>query len=114
MRPVAKSVQRKHMLLQKGVGNMGRNPRFWERLTNATDLAEEPIPGLPLVEIAGQQRVLIENHKGVTEYGTSTIRVKVKFGQICISGKCLELNKMSRGLLIVSGEIESIHLIRGC
>ena len=93
---------------------MGGNPHFLERLTNAADLSEEPLPGLPLVEIAGQHRVLIENHKGVTEYGTATIRVKVKYGQICICGKRLELNKMSRELLIVSGEIESIHLIRGC
>ena len=85
-----------------------------ERLRNAAALPDEPLPGLPLVEIAGQQRVLIENHRGVVEYGPQTIRVKVKFGQICISGTGLELARMTKGQLIISGRIDSVHLIRGC
>ncbi len=93
---------------------MARDFAFMERLTRAADLQEEPIPGLPLIEIAGDARVLIENHCGVTEYGRNRIGVKVKFGQVTVCGQCLELAKMSRGQLIISGRIESVELFRGC
>ncbi len=87
---------------------------IWERLSLAADLSEEPTPGLPLVEIAGEHRVLIENHQGVVEYGLNTVRVKVKFGQLCICGNGLKLTKMGRGQLTICGNIDSVQLIRRC
>lgn len=93
---------------------MGEEFVFMERLTKAVDLQEEPIPGLPVIELAGDRRVLIENHGGVTEYRPERIRVKVKFGQVCICGQCLALSKMSKEQLIVSGRIQSVELMRGC
>jgi sporulation protein YqfC len=77
------------------------------------DLPDEPEPGLPLVEIIGHGRILIENHKGVTEYGKELIRVKVKNGSVCVCGKDLELARMHKGVLIISGNIENIQLCRG-
>ncbi len=85
-----------------------------ERLAYSADLPDETIPGLPLVEIAGERRVLIENHQGVVEYGSQCIRVKVKFGQICVNGCGLELSRMTKGQLIISGRVDSVQLIRGC
>lgn len=79
----------------------------------AAELADEPIPGLPLVEIMDNCRVLVENHKGVTEYGLNLIRIKVKSGSICICGRNLQLAHMNKGQLIVSGIIESVQLCRG-
>lgn len=83
------------------------------KLAWAADLPDEPIPGRPLVEIIENQRVLIENHHGVNEYGESLIRVKVKFGTICVSGCKLELARMTKGQLIITGMIESVTLNRG-
>lgn len=85
-----------------------------QRLAKVSDLSEEPLPGLPLIEVAGESRVLIENHSGVTQYGKETIRVRVKFGQVCIEGSSLTLARMSKGQLVISGCIDSIRLLRGC
>lgn len=93
---------------------MAKEFGFMERLTKAADLQDEPIPGLPLIELAGDRRVLIENHCGVTQYSTERIQVKVKFGQVCIYGQGLELSKMSKGQLIISGQLQGIELVRGC
>ncbi len=101
------------MLFQRRLG-MAREFVFMERLTKAADLQDETIPGLPVIELAGDRRVLIENHCGVTEYGRSRIRVKVKFGEICICGACLELARMTKGQLIIAGKIHSVELLRGC
>lgn len=83
------------------------------KLAWAADLPDEPIPGQPLVEIIENRRVLIENHLSVSEYGESLIQVKVKFGTICISGCNLELARMTKRQLIITGMIESVKLNRG-
>ncbi len=84
-----------------------------QKITEAANLMDEPIPGLSLVEIAGDRRVLIENHCGVVEYGSRTIRVKVKFGQICVCGCNLNLARMTKGHLIISGRVDAVQLLRG-
>jgi sporulation protein YqfC len=76
-------------------------------------LKQMELPGMPLVEIAGEKRVLIENHKGVTAYDSDKICVRVKFGQICVCGEGLSLAQMSGSCLIICGRIESVTLLRG-
>lgn len=85
---------------------------FLERVTAAADLQGEPIPGLPLVEIAGDRRVLIEHHCGVTQYGRCRISVRVKFGAVVIVGDRLELTRMTGQQLIISGRIDYVQLER--
>ena len=70
------------------------------------------MPGVPLIEIAGHRRVLIEHHCGVSEYGREKICVKVKFGQISIMGSGLELARMTREQLIITGCVTAVNLIR--
>ncbi len=89
---------------------MGKH--FLERLANATDMNDAHIPAVPLVEIAGDRRVLIEHHCGVTQYGRCCIRVRVKYGSVIISGKQLELTRMTGPQLIISGKIDGVQLER--
>ena len=84
-----------------------------ERLAAAADLQDEPIPGLPLIEIAGDKRVLIEHHCGVTQYGRCQISVRVKYGFVVIVGTGLELTRMTGQQLIITGKIDCIQLERG-
>ena len=76
------------------------------------DLSAEPLPGQPIVEIAGDRRVLIENHFGVKEYSREKIGVKVKYGLVCVCGCNLELIRMTKEQLIISGRIDAVTLIR--
>jgi sporulation protein YqfC len=71
------------------------------------------LPGMPLIEIAGEKRVLIENHRGVTEYDPLRICVRVKFGQVCVCGEALTLAQMTRSCLVICGRIDSVTLLRG-
>ncbi len=82
-------------------------------MMQAADLPLTPLPGLPLIELAGQCRVLIENHQGVTQYGTEEIRVKVKFGYVVICGEFLKLARMSKEQLVITGSICGISLHGG-
>ena len=78
----------------------------------ALDLPEEPAPMESLVEIAGYRRVLIEHHFGVIAYCREQICVKVKYGLVSVCGSDLELSRMSKDQLIISGAIHSITLER--
>ena len=83
-----------------------------ERVALGADLPGMAIPGQSLVEIAGQTRVLIENHKGVTVYECNRIHVKVHFGKLCICGSGLELARMSNCQLVITGRIDCVTLQR--
>ena len=74
---------------------------------------DEPLPGVPLLELAGESRVLIENHYGVSEYSRERVGVKVRFGVLLVCGCGLELAKLSKDQLVISGRIDGIQVIRG-
>ena len=87
--------------------------RNWMRkLADGADLTMESLPGVPIVEVAGDGRVLIERHEGMTEYSRERICVKVSYGCVCVCGCGLELTRMSREQLVISGRIDSLQLVR--
>lgn len=71
------------------------------------------LPGNTVVEIAGYRRVLIENHRGVTQYSPQQISVHVKYGQVCICGTGLTLSQMTCSRLVICGSIDSVTLLKG-
>ena len=81
---------------------------LWERL----DLPGEAVPMQPLVEIAGDCRVLIEHHGGVREYSRERIGVKVRYGLVQVCGCGLELRCMTREQLVICGRIDAVTLLR--
>lgn len=89
-------------------GNMLRH------LAEGTELAAEAVPGLPVAELAGDRRVLIENHQGVTEYGSEKIRVRVRFGELCVCGSGLALARMTKNQLVICGRIDTVEVCRRC
>lgn len=91
---------------------MKREYRFLDRLAQQVDLQEEMIPGQPILEIAGDRRVLIENHSGVIQYTGEKICVKVGYGSIAVLGCGLHLQQMTKARLIISGRIDSVLLVR--
>lgn len=83
-----------------------------ERLAAGADLQGEATPGQPLLELFGDRRILIEHHKGVTEYGKERIMIRVRFGCICINGMDLELACMTAQQLVITGQVFSVELMR--
>lgn len=92
---------------------MKQRGNFFEKVVMGADLPGEVLPGQTLVEITGDCRVLIENHGGVTMYGSREIHIKVGFGKVCICGSNLELARMTKQQLVISGRIDSVSLQRG-
>lgn len=93
---------------------MVQKKHWMQRLADSAELDAEPLPGVPVVELAGDSRVLIERHGGVTEYSRERIGVKVRYGTVNICGCNLELTRMTREQLVVSGRIDCVQLHRRC
>lgn len=91
---------------------MKRGQRILDAISAATELPTEATPSVPLVELAGYSRVLVENHRGVVQYTCTQIRIKVSYGQISIQGSGLMLSRMTKSQLVISGCIDGICVCR--
>lgn len=67
-----------------------------------------------LVELYGNERVLIEEHRGILSYGDEEIRVGTSFGAAVIQGSELRLCCMSRSQLVIRGRIACVRTEVGC
>lgn len=90
---------------------MDRGKRIFREIAQGMYLESEPLPGIPLVEIYNQNRVLIENHMGVLRYGHCEIQIRMRFGILCVCGKSLELARMTKEQLIITGNILEVKFL---
>lgn len=91
-----------------------KSQRSWtQRFMEGVQLAGESLPHQPLVELCGDRRLLIENHKGVTAYGPELIQVRVNYGAITVAGTHLRLCRMQGKTLVIVGTINEISVVRG-
>lgn len=67
---------------------------------------------LPIIELAGYSRVLVENHMGVLAYSLEEIQIKVSFGKLQINGCSLKIMQLSKEQMVICGNIDSVQLFR--
>lgn len=72
---------------------------------------ENVLAMLPIVELVGQGRLLIENHQGVLSYAPKEIKVKVSYGCVIVTGGDLQLMEMSRVKLAICGRIDGLQIL---
>lgn len=75
--------------------------------------AENLLTALPIVELAGQNRLLIENHQGVMSYSPREIKIKVSYGCVIVTGENLQLMEMSKIKLAICGRICALQFFGG-
>ena len=92
---------------------MNKYVQIIERMLSSSGTSPVSLPGITIIEIAGFQRVLVENHCGVIAYGTCEIRIRTNYGCISISGRKLNLAIITRERLVITGEIDGLSLHKG-
>ena len=70
-------------------------------------------PHIPITEVVGTNRVLIENYISVTDYDTNRIYVEMEYGFIEISGIGLSIARLTKEQVLIEGEVDFIRLNRG-
>lgn len=74
------------------------------------------LPGDVLLDVArlslvGDMELLIENHRGLTEYTTSQIRMHTPQGEIEVTGEELQIGSLSPDAIAVVGRIRQIRYL---
>ena len=87
---------------------MERKRKMLGWLVDNADLPSESLPGQFILELLGRDRVLIENHKGVQEYGIERICVRTSFGSVSVCGSDLRLSCLSKERLVIVGPVSNI------
>lgn len=91
---------------------MPRSNRALGRIAKTSWIPQDAFPGVPVVEIAGMGRVLIEGHQGVTEYGQNRIQISMRYGSLVVLGCDLSLAHMSKERLVITGTVDQVCLCR--
>ncbi len=78
-----------------------------------SSLLDDLHSGRPRVEIIGNSRVVVENHRGIQEYDDSVLRVKCNGCEVRITGDGLALTALSLDELAVTGTIVSVEYTSG-
>ena len=80
---------------------------FMGELCERLELPEEAAAGAARVTVTGGRRALVENHRGLLEYGAEQIRVSTGRGQLVLRGSGLTLAAMSGRDLLIRGKLQS-------
>lgn len=69
---------------------------------------------LPVIEIVGNDRVLIESHCAVAEYSDTSILIRMGKRLVSVDGYDLYLAEINAHRLIVCGKIHGVSFSEGC
>jgi sporulation protein YqfC len=83
-----------------------------KRLADALELQHDVALNLPALHLTGGERLLMENHRGLLEFGKTKIRVASSAGIVEIAGENLDIKSVGREDLLVTGNISSIIINR--
>lgn len=89
---------------------MKKHSSILDRVIHGSELSSQPLPGVPLIEVMGFSRVLIENHLCVCSYSLQKIEIRVKSGFVTVGGEGLHLVHMSPDQIVITGSIQQIQL----
>ena len=90
-----------------------KGDRLFRDLTERAGLHTESFPGITLLELSGDDRVLVENHRRVMGYTPQCILLRTNFGKTKIEGEHLVIASMERGQLLIRGRVRSVLLEEG-
>lgn len=91
-----------------------RKPHFKQSMkafVEAAQIPEDFLKGNVLVSIEGQERVVIENFKGISSYTEQEIRLVTNRRKICVSGKKLRIVNYTKEEIEISGYINKLEYL---
>lgn len=87
-----------------------RKKRLQQQFANFLDIPKEVILDLPKITMLGNVQVVIENHKGITEYTSMVVRVNTSMGEYSITGEGLSLRSILPEEIAIEGKIEAVSI----
>jgi len=92
------------------INKQGRHVQ--QKLASVLDIPGDIVMDLPKMTIIGNIQLYIENHRGIIEYSSDTIRISVSFGEIEITGENLTIRTITRDEIHLDGVITVVRCNR--
>ncbi len=92
---------------------MNQTPRrrtLREKAAGLFSLPADAVAGVPLVELRGDGRLRVENHRGLLAYSPTEIHIAGGKLAVRARGVGLELRVMNAQELLITGHITSVEL----
>ena len=96
-------------LYGQGVAALKKIGMLASDLAERFSLPEEALLGAAKLSVTAGRKALIENHRGILEYGTERIVIGAGRGKISLSGSNLRLTAMNRSELLICGAIKNVE-----
>ena len=88
----------------------GEERKKWqENMADFFQFPKELLFNLPRVTLIGSVQLYLENHKGIIEYSSDILRLKIRDGEIIIRGKNLTIKNFFGEEVFVEGNIDSLE-----
>lgn len=81
-------------------------------ISDLLELPRDIMLDLPKITMIGNLQLYIENHKGIIEYCTDTVRVNTGAGVLVVTGSKLIIRTIVTEEVLITGEIESITFLQ--
>lgn len=79
---------------------------------NKSEMIEDLDRHLSRVELIGNHRIAIENHRGIQEYSDLSMKISLFDGTLHIIGQNMEIYGLTMTELTVVGQINSVEYIK--
>lgn len=84
--------------------------KLMKKIADAVDIPADVISATPKITLTGDTRALIENHRGLLEYGGEMISINGGGMTLKLRGDGLELRAMTKREILISGHIWAVEL----
>ena len=84
------------------------NRKKQNKLDKILELPKEIYTNIPKITLTGFDEMVVENYKGIIEYGKECIRIQTKICRITFQGKGLEMVYYTNVDMKITGELESV------
>lgn len=91
------------------MGFSDKKDNFIDKAAEIFDIPGEVVAGMPRITVTGCRRVLVENHKGILEYGSEEIHINGGRMVLKLHGSGMELCSMNNTELLVTGRIKGME-----
>lgn len=82
------------------------------QMSDVLEIPTDIIMDLPKIVLVGDLQLFIENHRGIVEYTTESVRINVGDYEVAVSGEDLLLRNILPDEICLEGRIKSVQFIR--
>ena len=86
--------------------------RIKRQMSDVLEIPSDIIMDLPKIVLVGDLQLFIENHRGIVEYTSGSVRVNVGDYEVLVSGEDLLLRNILPDEICVEGRIRGLQFVR--